>query len=75
MKATRRIVPGEVILADYGDQYWAAWPRRILTVAIFREAALTSWDSLSRFTMSQRLVVRRGVSIGSSRQTVDAALL
>ena len=39
MKATRRIAPGEVILADYGDQYWAAWrDANSHAYVVFREA-------------------------------------
>ena len=39
MKATRRIVPGEVILADYGDAYWSAWrDANSHSYVIFREA-------------------------------------
>ena len=39
MKATRRIVPGEVILADYGDRVLGGLARgELASYVIFREA-------------------------------------
>ena len=43
MKATRQ-VPGEVILADYGDQYWRLGARQTHTYVIFRMPCVVSLD-------------------------------
>lgn len=49
MRATRRIKPGEVILADYGDGYWKAWSEtNSRATRLFTEAVHNVFGAHSR---------------------------